>query len=55
MTQYCISWVAVVVGIYSTLLTVKRTILACAPSYLYKLAMPTILTVCTVAVRAVCR
>jgi hypothetical protein len=36
----------------STLLTVKRTILACAPGYLYKLAMPTILTVCTGAVHA---
>ena len=90
MTQYCISWVAVVVdaapraaggarlpcrraqnksagwrhgqygyrggtswpcsaavGICSTLLTVKRTILACAPSYLYKLAIPTRLAVCT--------
>ena len=30
-----------------TLLTVKRTILACAPSYLYKLAIPTRLAVCT--------
>lgn len=91
MTQYCISWVAVVVdaasrallarpgfhvaeclnkstgwrhgqygyrgdtswpygaavGICSTLLTVKRTILACAPGYLYKLAIPTRLAICT--------